>query len=201
MSPREKGPESEPRPAGPPDPGDEDLWRELRSGSQWAFDAIFRRHYARLVLSAQAVVGERAVAEELAQDVMLELWRRRATLVLESTLAAYLHRSARNRALNYVRHERVIRDAEPELTATAGSPGTPDHDVRQAEIDAAVQAAIAVLPARCREVFELSRVQGLRYAEIASVMDISVKTVEAQMVKALRVLRERLAPWLPDTDL
>lgn len=180
---------------------DDDLWRELRAGSQEAFDAIFRAHYARLVATAQAVVGERAVAEELAQDVMLELWRRRATLVLESTLAAYLHRSARNRALNHVRHERVTRRAEPELSAAAGAPASPDHGVRQEEIDGAVRAAIAALPARCREVFELSRVQGLRYAEIASVMDISVKTVEAQMAKALRVLRERLAPWLPDTEI
>lgn len=181
--------------------GEDDLWRELRAGSREAFDAIFRGHYARLVATAQAIVSERAVAEELVQDVMLELWRRRSTLVLESTLAAYLHRSARNRALNYVRHERVTRQAEPELTASAGAPASPDHGVRQAEIDAAVRAAIVALPPRCREVFELSRVQGLRYAEIASVMDISVKTVEAQMAKALRVLRERLAPWLPETEI
>jgi RNA polymerase sigma-70 factor (ECF subfamily) len=177
------------------------LWHELRAGNRGAFDAIFRAHYARLVATAQAIVGERAAAEELAQDVMLELWRRRGSLILESTPAAYLHRSARNRALNYVRHERVTRRAEPQLAAAAASPASPDHAVREAEIDAAVRAAVNSLPARCREVFELSRVQGLRYVEIAEVMGISVKTVEAQMAKALRVLRAQLAPWLPDVEI
>jgi len=180
---------------------DDELFRALRAGSRAAFDTLFRSYYPRLVATAQMIVGERAVAEELAQDVMLELWRRRTALVLESTLAAYLHRSARNRALNHVRHERVTRQAEPELTAAAASPASPERELRQAEIDAAVRAAVASLPPRCREVFELSRGQGLRYAEIASAMDISVKTVEAQMAKALRVLRERLAPWLPDTEV
>ena len=64
------------------------------------------------------------------------------------------------------------------------------------EMDVAVRQAVAELPERCREVFELSRVRGLRYAEIATALEISVKTVEAQMGKALRLLRERLAPWL-----
>ena len=178
-----------------------ELWQGLRTGSRTAFDEIFRANYSRLVAIAQTIVGERAVAEELAQDVMLELWRRRTTLVLESTLTAYLHRSARNRALNHVRHERVTRRAEPELTLATARPAASDHAVRQAEIDAAVREAVASLPARCREVFELSRVHGLRYAEIAIVMEISVKTVEAQMAKALRVLRERLAAWLPEADV
>jgi RNA polymerase sigma-70 factor (ECF subfamily) len=180
--------------------GEGEQWEQLRAGSRGAFDQIFRSWYPRLVATAQAIVNERAVAEELAQDVMLELWRRRASLVLETTLGAYLHRSARNRALNYLRHERVARLAEPELGAAAAAPAGTDHQVRRAEIEAAARAAVASLPARCREVFELSRVQGLRYAEIASVMDISVKTVEAQMAKALRVLRERLAAWLPESD-
>ncbi len=65
------------------------------------------------------------------------------------------------------------------------------------EIDIALRAAVSDLPDRCREILELSRVHGLRYAEIASALGISVKTVEAQMGKALRILRERLAPWLP----
>jgi len=173
------------------------LWQQLRAGNRSAFDDLFREHYPRLVMTAQAIVGERAVAEEVAQDVMLELWRRRATLVLESTLAAYLRRSARNRALNQVRHERVTRQAEPELARTTASPPDPEYETRQAEIDQAVREAVAALPPRCREVFELSRVHGLRYAEIADTMDISVKTVEAQMARALKALRERLAAWLP----
>jgi RNA polymerase sigma-70 factor (ECF subfamily) len=63
-----------------------------------------------------------------------------------------------------------------------------------------IRQALADLPDRCREVFQLSRDRGLKYAEIATALGISIKTVEAQMGKALRVLRERLAPWLPEGD-
>ena len=176
---------------------DRDLLDRLRTGDDSAFDAIFHEHYGRLVRLAESMLHDRAAAEEIAQDVMLELWRRRETLRLEATFRAYLLRATRNRALNHVRHLRIVQRAEP-LAADEIAPVTPaDRETLQAEIDVAVRDAVAGLPDRCREVFELSRVHGLSYAEIAHTMEISVKTVEAQMGKALRVLRERLAPWLP----
>lgn len=169
----------------------------LRLGEREAFDLVFRTHYPSLVAVAERITGERAVAEEVAQEVMLELWRRRETLAVEESLRAYLVRAARNRALNHLRHERITRRAEPLLaTESVTAPEGPAR-LAEEEIGAAVRAAVDALPERCREVFELSRVQGLRYAEIAGTLGISVKTVEAQMGKALRVLRERLAPWLP----
>jgi RNA polymerase sigma-70 factor (ECF subfamily) len=131
------------------------------------------------------------------QDVMLELWRRRETLAAESSPQAYLFQSTRNRALNHIRHERVEKKSEPELThhGELVSSG-PDHLVEE-EIAIALREAVAELPDRCREVFELSRTHGLKYSEIATTLGISIKTVEAQMGKALRTLRAKLAPWLP----
>lgn len=82
------------------------------------------------------------------------------------------------------------------MDGTARLPST-DAAAREGEIEVALQAAIAELPDRCRQIFELSRGDGLKYAEIASRLGISVKTVEVQMGKALRILRERLKPWLP----
>jgi RNA polymerase sigma-70 factor (ECF subfamily) len=176
---------------------DRELLDRLRQGDRDAFDTVFRAHYATLVGVAERIVGERAVAEELGQDVMLELWRRHETLVVDESLRAYLVRAARNRALNHLRHERmVVRTAPRAAGETVTLPDAPGNLVED-ELEAAVREAVASLPERCREVFELSRGQGLRYAEIAGVLGISVKTVEAQMGKALRVLRERLAPFLP----
>lgn len=170
----------------------------LCGGDRSAFDAIFRAHYAELVRLAAGMLRDVAVAEELVQDVMLELWRRRESLAVTDSLRAYLLQSTRNRALNQLRHLRVERLGEPRARGASSTPASALAELVETEIDVALQAAVAELPGRCRHVFELSRGQGLRYAEIAEVMGISVKTVEAQMGKALRILRERLANWLED---
>jgi RNA polymerase sigma-70 factor, ECF subfamily len=176
---------------------DSDLLDRLRQGDHDAFDSIFRTHYPPLVVLGERMLRQRALAEELAQDVMLELWKRRATLSFDVSLRAYLFQATRNRVLNHLRHERVERLGQPFAAPEAQVEPTPLALLTEEEIGAALRDAVSALPERCREVFELSRVQGLRYAEIAVVMGISVKTVEAQMGKALRMLRERLAPWLP----
>lgn len=177
-----------------------DLLGRIRQGDEGAFDAIFREHYASLVRCAEGMLRRRDVAEEVVQEVLLALWQRRDTLVVEESLRSYLFRATRNRSLNHLRHAAIERRAEPELSAIEPLEAPAPSGLVDEEIQAALRSAISELPPRCREVFELSRVHGLRYAEIASTLGISVKTVEAQMGKALRVLRERLAPWLPDPE-
>ena len=173
-----------------------DLQERIRAGDERAFDSVFRTHYAQLVRVAESMLRESALAEEIAQEVMLELWRRRESLELEQTFAAYLIRSTRNRALNHIRHQRVVaREAaaaaiEPQASRSA------EEELLGVELQQAVREAIDALPEKSREVFRLSREQGLKYAEIASVLEISVKTVEKRMGQALSELRERLAPWL-----
>jgi RNA polymerase sigma-70 factor (ECF subfamily) len=142
------------------------------------------------------MMRERGPAEEVVQDVMLEIWRRRENLEVPQSARAYLLQATRNRTLNHVRRRKIELAGEPRVSAAARPPLQADAFAVEEEIDAALRAAVADLPDRCREVFELSRAQGLTYTEIAELLGISVKTVEAQMGKALRVLRERLAPWL-----
>jgi RNA polymerase sigma-70 factor (ECF subfamily) len=173
------------------------LQERIRAGDEAAFDSVFRTHYAHLVRMAESVVRDRALSEEVAQEVMLELWRRRETLELEQTFRAYLLRSTRNRALNHIRHQRIVaREMEAAALDPRHSPSAEDVTLGL-ELERAVRDAIDGLPDNCREVFQMSRDQGLRYAEIASALEISVKTVEKRMGKALSELRERLAPWLP----
>ncbi len=174
----------------------DDLIEGLRQGDEAAFDAIFRRWYPSLVRVAESMVRSRAVAEEVVQDVMLELWKRREHIARDSSPQAYLFQSTRNRSLNYLRHERVEKVAEPQMVREEAQDSTAHSLMVEEEIHVAMKRAVAGLPTRCREVFELSRTGGLRYSEIAEVLGISIKTVEAQMGKALRILREELAPWL-----
>jgi RNA polymerase sigma-70 factor (ECF subfamily) len=145
---------------------------------------------------AESIVRERAPAEEIAQEVMLELWRRRESLQVEQSFSAYLIRSTRNRALNHVRHQRIVaRELAAVIIDPPESPRT-DAEMLGTELERAVREAIEALPERAREVFLLSREQGLKYLEIAGVLEISVKTVEKRMGQALLELRARLAPWL-----
>lgn len=182
-------------PARPTVPSDRELLERVRAGEQAAFEIVFRAHYPQLVGLAEAMLRSRAAAEDVAQDVMVELWRRRQDLVVETSLRAYLLRATRNRALNQLRHRRVVERVRPEVLGRAVAPGA-DQDVEERELRLAAARAVRELPERCREVFELSRVHGLTYAEIARVLGISIKTVETQMGKAIRVLRDRLGPWV-----
>ena len=179
------------------DPGGPLLDR-LRKGDQGAFDEIFREWYAGLVRAAESMLRDRAVAEEIVQDVMLELWRRRASLDPHGSPKAYLYQSTRNRALNHLRHLQVQRKSVVLMDRSEARDASAPSQLTAKEMEGALREGLASLPPRCREVFELSRVRGLKYSEIAETLEISVKTVEAQMGKALRILREHLAPWLPE---
>jgi RNA polymerase sigma-70 factor (ECF subfamily) len=175
---------------------EDELLARLREGEDAAFAAIFRAYYAALVGSAARILRERALAEEIAQEVMLELWRRRGSLVLSGALGSYLHQATRNRALNRLRQERTARRGEPYVHPPGASPDADDRAL-SAELRAAAERAVRELTAPQREVFELSRERGLTYHEIAALLGISVKTVEARMGRALKQLRDRLAAWLP----
>ncbi|MDB4917800.1 MAG: polymerase sigma-70 factor [Gemmatimonadetes bacterium] len=174
-----------------------ELLTRLRQGDDDAYSAIFREHYPMLVVTATRLLTERALAEEIAQDVMLELWRRRESLVLTGPVRAYLQQATRNRALNRIRQSRTAQRGEVYIKGPSESPPS-DSRAIAGELQMAVAGAIASLSEPQREVFEMNRTKGLTYGEIAELLGISVKSVEARMGRALKQLREQLAPWLPD---
>src|SRR5258708_11259229 len=133
-----------------------ELLDRLRRGDNAAYEAIFRQWYAPLVATTAALLRDRGPAEEIVQDVMLELWRRRATLTLEQSLRAYLFQASRNRALNHLRRLRVETPGHPTTAATMPTPAQADAEVRESEPRVAIGSAIAGLPNRGPEGFELS---------------------------------------------
>src|SRR5207237_314257 len=158
-----------------------------------AFDSVFRTHYAHLVRMAESMLRDRALAEEVVQDVMLELWRRRESLEVEQTFAAYLIRSTRNRALNHIRHQRVVaREAAAAAVESQASPSA-EEELLGVELQHAVRDAIEALPEKSREVFRLSREHGLKYAEVTSVQELAVHTVGRRRRQAVSAVTVRLA--------
>jgi RNA polymerase sigma-70 factor (ECF subfamily) len=184
----------------PLDPSDAPLLARLRAGSEPAFDAVFRAYYGGMVGLAESLLRAREQAEDVAQDVLLELWRRRESLVVTDSLRSYLFRAVRNRALNELRRVKIAKRKEPLVRDDEAIPALGATQLEDEEIDAAVATAIATLPEPVRETFLMSRQAGLKYQEIATRQGISVKTVEARMGKALKELRDRLALWLPGGD-
>lgn len=163
--------------------------QRLRDGDESVYETLFRTFSPGLCAFLTRYVGERALAEELVQDVFLALWNQRATIQLTGSVQAYLYTAARNRALNLLQRERVADRFRVTALERMTSFDAVIHG--EAECIAALEFsdAMAQLPARCRVVFMLQRTHGMTYAEVATCLGISVKTVETQMGRALRTLR------------
>ncbi|HKS04964.1 MAG TPA: RNA polymerase sigma-70 factor [Gemmatimonadaceae bacterium] len=167
----------------------------VRGGDRGAFERLFRATYADLADYAARIVASRDAAEDVVQDVFIAVWNRRDALPDADKLASYLYRAVRNRALNYLRAQ---RGTESLIDSDGGPAIAPEADDALAadEVQTALTSALGALSPRAREVFLLSREQHLTYNEIAVTLEISVKTVETLMGRALRMLREALADRL-----
>lgn len=132
-------------------------------------------------------------ARNLVHDVFLGLWEKWEALPEDTNYKSYLYTGVRNRGLNFIRDRKkqvaFEQVAEDKLALAA-------DEMNATELEREIEFAILSLPEKCREVFEMNRKEGLKYAQIAEALGISVKTVEAQMSKALSVLRERLGEFL-----
>lgn len=162
-----------------------------------AVEAAFRMYYARLCEFVDGYVRSPEVASDLVQDLFANLWERYEEGDPPLLTPAYLYTAARNRALKHLRHRRVVaRWAEREAREPLRSGPRADEGLRTREVAEAIRRAIAQLPDRRREIFLMSREQELSYAAIAEILGISIKTVETQMWRALKALRQSLAPYL-----
>lgn len=157
------------------------------------FEGLFKELFKPLCSFAVKYVADRDRAKEIVHEVFVQVWEKFDALAPDTNYRSYLFTSVRNRCLNHIRDTRkiVLAASLPDDNATEGVTALETEELEQK-----VALAIASLPDRCREVFELNRHEGLKYAEIAEKMGISVKTVEAQMTKALSVLRDHLKEFL-----
>lgn len=174
------------------------LIAQLAKRNEAAFEQVFKTHFKNLHAYACSILKDDMAAEEMVQNVFFKLWDRSESIHIAGSLAAYLYRAVNNESLNYLKHQKV-KEAHA-LHVAYISPAqrdTPSKTLQAKELEARLHKALNELPEQCRTIFQMSRFEELRYREIAERLGLSVKTVEAQMGKALRVLREKLADLLP----
>jgi RNA polymerase sigma-70 factor (ECF subfamily) len=171
---------------------------QLRNGDERAFTTIVALYLEPLYRFAYIRTQDSQLAEDVTQDVLVQLWDHRSRLSDTGSLKGYLFRSVRNRSLNHLRHERSLeRLAESYVHDTGGHTGVPDAGMALELEEGArlIADAIAGLPPRTREIFVLRREQGMSYPDIADTFGISIPTVHNQMSRAVNAIRDALARW------
>lgn len=174
------------------------LLHTLSAGDEQVFEQVFKAHFKSLHAYAFTMLNNEAVAEEMVQQVFYRLWEKREQVDVHTSLKAYLYRAIHNESMNYLKHHAI--KTKHQTYAMQQQQNSHEHSAGERlagkELEQQIRRALNDLPEQCRTIFQLSRYQELKYREIADQLNISVKTVEAQMGKALRILRLRLADFL-----
>lgn len=170
----------------------------LRIGDITAFEMLFRTYYQPLCNYAYTFIQDRDEAEEIVQSTFLSVWEKRQTLEIRSAVKPYLYAMVRNACLNVIKHEKIKQQhVAGELALAERSAESVSRTVMASELETRIYEAMEKLPEQCRLIFKLSRFEELKYTEIAEQLSLSVKTVENQMGKALKIMREQLKDYLP----
>jgi RNA polymerase sigma-70 factor (ECF subfamily) len=169
------------------------LLQRIKKGDNAAFRELFDAYYKYLTVTAYRYLHESEKAKDIAQDAFVELWNRRETLTITSGVKAYLRQAVVNKCLNYIKREKRLDFSEnamlPETPTTAGATENLEYeDTRKT-----IQDAIDGLPERCRIIFCMSRFDEKSHKEIAAELNISTKTIENQITRALKTLRSVLS--------
>ncbi len=185
------------------EPVSKEIIKLLNKRNDAAFETIFNIYYPRLVYFAKEYVPNHE-SENLVQDAFISMWNKKPEFLNESQLQSYLYTNVKNNCLMYLRHEKVrekfgkekLLQKQNEVYTDALKSIDTSALVFQ-EIEVIIEKTLKELPPRCREVFVLSRLEGKKNKEVAETLNISLKSVEAQITKALKVFRGRLKDYLP----
>jgi len=177
---------------------DEQMALLLTKRDEAAFEQVFKMHYKNLHAYACAMLKDEDEAEEVVQQVFFKLWERSHHLSFSGSVAAYLYRAVHNESLNWLKHQKIKAGHQLHIAYSMKNKSeTIAGKMQQKELENKFRQALNELPEQCRTVFQLSRFEDMKYREIADKLEISVKTVENHMGKALKLLRTKLVGFLP----
>jgi RNA polymerase sigma-70 factor (ECF subfamily) len=179
-----------------PQLSDSELIEALRKGEQAAFDELYRRHWRKVYALAYQKLRKRELAEELVQDLFVSLWMRRESLQINGALDAYLGMATRYLVIKFFQKERSRQEYAQQAALQPLSANPTEDSIFFDDLQQIIEQEINKLPEKCRHVFQLSRQSNLSQKEISLRLDISEKTVENHMTRALRLLRFGLKDFI-----
>ncbi len=160
------------------------------------FEVLFKSNFVHLCNFALQFVGDMDTARDITQKIFIHLWENRAQMNPDKAIRSYLFTSVKNRCLNHIRDQKKYRSRILDVDIHEVDIAFEEDQLAVDELQTRIDLALSRLPEKCRQVFELSRFEQKKYQEIADKLDISKKTVEAHMSRALRSLREDLGDYL-----
>ncbi|MDO9634298.1 MAG: RNA polymerase sigma-70 factor [Paludibacter sp.] len=176
---------------------EQNLLIELKRGNQEAFTLLFRKYYKDLVLFGGSILKDRVKCEDIVQNIFLKIWSDRNSIEIEKSLKSFLIRSVQNSCLDELRHKQVVRDHESYVQAFNYSDCLDTENyVLYSDLQDKLQIAVDKLPQTYKEAFMMNRFKGLKYKEIAERLQVSERTVEVRISKAISLLRNHLKEYL-----
>ncbi|PWK16126.1 RNA polymerase sigma-70 factor (ECF subfamily) [Arcicella aurantiaca] len=177
---------------------DSDILLAIRQGNERVFETVFKKHYQALCNYACGILKDMDDAEEVVQSIFLKFWEQRAEIEISVSLKSYLYRAVHNTCLNRLKHLKIqetYRQYVGDYLENTHDSATDILD--KVELESRIADALEKLPEQCRLIFKMSRFEELKYQEIADRLRLSIKTVENQIGKALKIMRTELADYLP----
>lgn len=169
------------------------LIEKIKSGDAGSFEILFRNYSQHLINFSRRYIRDKQIAENIVQDVFLKIWQNRHSLDSSQSIKSYLFTAVKNESFKHLRHLDVETRSYDHVLSLTTVEKSPEEMFDEKEFIAKVNLALNDLPEKCREIFFMSRFDNLKYAEIAKILDISVKTVETQISRALKKMRENLS--------
>ena len=168
------------------------VFKKIKEGNIQAFETLFRDYYEPLCRYAYSLVEDMNTAEEIVQGLFYTLWKERQNLQIFTSVNGYLYRSVKNKSLQFLEHKRVRENYQKiYIENTNFKTSTPQEELEYKELEQQIKETLVHLPERRQKIFLMHRMERKKYNEIAQELQISVKTVEAEMSKALRELRDK----------
>ncbi len=174
---------------------DKILIDKVKLGDRSAFRKLFDLYYQFLLSTAINLLKDINLAKDVVQEVFFEIWKKRESLNVHSTVAGYLKRAIINRSLNQIKSRKKVNPDHDFHDLESTQPSVTE-ELESKHLNKVLQDALNELPERCRLVFIMRRFEDLSHKEIAEKLDISTKTVENQMTKALKVLKTAIQPYV-----